>query len=105
MDELRTNVKPSGWGVRHTVLVLSFLLMFMGQCWRSNLSVAIVAMVQHGKTRILQYFKEIGILPLQTFSMSNSKRYHTGYVESGDLFMIFKIGPRKVERFPRFRFL
>ena len=57
MEEGRTNAKPSGWGVRHTALVLSFLLMFMGQCWRSNLSVAIVAMVQHGKIRILTHFK------------------------------------------------
>ena len=50
--EVGTKIKPSGWGVRHTILILSFLLMFMGQCWRSNLSVAIVAMVKHGKNEI-----------------------------------------------------
>ena len=40
------------WGTRHTFITLSFFLMIMNQCWRINLSVAIVAMVNHGK-----YFK------------------------------------------------
>ena len=37
------------WGARHTFITLSFFLMIMNQCWRINLSVAIVAMVNHGK--------------------------------------------------------
>ena len=48
------------WGTRHTFITLSFFLMIMNQCWRINLSVAIVAMVNHGKyTKILLIAKLI----------------------------------------------
>lgn len=50
ISKMENNSKPQGWGVRHTFLILTFILMFMNQCWRSNLSVAIVAMVKHGKS-------------------------------------------------------
>ena len=45
------------WGTRHTFITLSFFLMIMNQCWRINLSVAIVAMVNHGEYVItFEYF-------------------------------------------------
>ena len=45
------------WGARHTFITLSFFLMIMNQCWRINLSVAIVAMVNHGKV----FFIRLGV--------------------------------------------
>jgi ACS family sodium-dependent inorganic phosphate cotransporter-like MFS transporter 5 len=37
-----------GWGTRHTFILMSFFMMVLNQCWRINLSVAIVAMVNQG---------------------------------------------------------
>ena len=50
---MENNSKPQGWGVRHTFLIMTFFLMFMNQCWRSNVSVAIVAMVKHGENETI----------------------------------------------------
>jgi hypothetical protein len=41
--------KPKGWGTRHTTVCMLFLAMFIHQCLRVNVSVAIVAMVKNGK--------------------------------------------------------
>ena len=40
--------KHYGWGKRQIFIFMSFCLMVMNQCWRNNLSVAIVAMVKQG---------------------------------------------------------
>ena len=53
------------WGTRHTFITLSFFLMIMNQCWRINLSVAIVAMVNHG-----EYMIEYG---LSSFQVGDTK--------------------------------
>ena len=53
ISKMENNSKPQGWGVRHTFLILTFFLMFMNQCWRSNVSVAIVAMVKHGENETI----------------------------------------------------
>lgn len=48
------------WGTRHTFILLSFFLMMMNQCWRINLSVAIVAMVSNKPSAINETSVTIG---------------------------------------------
>lgn len=41
--------KPKGLGIRHVVVFMTFLFMLVNQSLKVNLSVAIVAMVNHGE--------------------------------------------------------
>ena len=48
----KDHLKPKGLGVRHVVVFMTFLFMIVNQSLKVNLSVAIVAMVNHGESII-----------------------------------------------------
>ena len=59
MEKKGTIEVPSGWGWRHTVVVVTAVGNLLGYFLRVDMSVAIVAMVDQGKPCVAKFLRKI----------------------------------------------